>query len=122
VISRYEEQLANQQRVLDSLRFLSPAILMQGALNDIAGTGGARHADFLTQVDAYHRQWREYFVPKIFAKAQIADVDAIPRFGYREESTDVVASRVAAASMGLAVPAVVIAAIGLRRLSRFAVA
>jgi hypothetical protein len=33
-----------------------------------------------------------------------------------------VASRVAAASMGLAVPAVVIAAIGLRRLSRFAIA
>jgi ABC-2 type transport system permease protein len=122
VISRYEEQVASQQRVLDSLRFLSPAILMQGALNDIAGTGSARHADFLAQVDAYHRQWREYFVPKIFAKAQIANFDAIPRFDYREESSNVVAARVMAALMGLLLPAAAMAVVGLRRLRRFPVA
>ena len=29
VVNRYEQQLASQQRVIDSLRFLSPAILMQ---------------------------------------------------------------------------------------------
>jgi ABC-2 type transport system permease protein len=121
VVSRYEQQLASQQRVLDSLRFLSPAILMQGALNDIAGTGSQRHTDFLAQVDVYHRGWREYFVPKIFAKVQITDFGAIPRFSYREEADTVVAGRVGAALVGLLAPAVLIGLFGLGRLRRFPV-
>jgi len=121
VVNRYEEQIAKQQRVIDSLRFLSPAILMQSALNDIAGTGTDRHRDYLAQVDAYHQQWRDYFVPKIFAKTLIADFDQVPRFGYREEATSVVSARVTVALAGLLVPALVIGAIGLRRLRRFPV-
>ncbi|MFM8532424.1 MAG: ABC transporter permease [Acidimicrobiia bacterium] len=121
VVDRYEAQLAKQQGMMDSLRFLSPAILMQGALNDIAGTGTERHRDYLAQVDAYHQRWRDYFVPKIFAKALMADFDAIPRFEYREEPTGAVAARVAMALAGLLIPAVAIAVFGLRRLGRFAV-
>jgi ABC-2 type transport system permease protein len=121
VVTRYEEQLAKQQRLLDSLRFLSPAILMQGALNDIAGTGSDRHRDYLTQVDAYHQRWRDYFVPKIFAKAQVTNFDDIPRFAYEEESTGVVAGRVGVALAGLLIPAAVVGALGVRRLRRFAV-
>jgi ABC-2 type transport system permease protein len=122
VVNRYEEQLASQQRMLNSLRFLSPAIMMQGAVNDIAGTGSDRHRHYLAQVDDYHRRWRDYFVPKIFAKTQIQDFDAIPRFEYREEATGVVAARVGTALMGLVLPAVVIGAAGWHRLRRFNVA
>lgn len=121
VVNRYEEQLAKQQSMMDSLRFLSPAILMQGALNDIAGTGTDRHRDYLAQVDAYHQNWRGYFVPKIFAKAQIANLDEIPRFHYREESTATVASRVGVTLSGLLIPAVLVLLVGLRRLRRFSV-
>jgi ABC-2 type transport system permease protein len=122
VVGRYEEQLTKQQRLLDSVRFLSPAILMQSALNDIAGSGTDRHRHYLAQVDAYHQRWRDYFVPRIFAKAQIADFEDIPRFAYQEESTGVVAGRVGVALAGLLVPAALIGIIGMRRLRRFAVA
>jgi ABC-2 type transport system permease protein len=121
VIDRYEMQVANQQRVIDSLRFLSPAILMQGALNDIAGTGTERHSHYLRQVDAYHREWREYFVPKIFAKAAVTDFDAVPRFDYREEATSAVAARVGVALAALLLPTIVLGAVGLRLLRRFPV-
>ena len=121
VVNNYEQQIARQQRVIDSLQFLSPAILMQGALNDIAGTGTDRHRDYLAQVDAYHEEWRDYFVPKIFAKTQITDFAGVPRFQYREESTGQVAARVALGVVGLAVPAALLSLWGLRRLRRFPV-
>jgi ABC-2 type transport system permease protein len=121
VVNRYEQQIGKQQQAIDSLRFLSPAILMQGALNDIAGTGTDRHRHYLAQVDAYHRQWREYFVPRIFARTQITDFDEVPRFTYREETTAVVAARVTVALLGLLVPALAVGLLGLRRLRRFAV-
>lgn len=78
---------------------------MQGALNDIAGIGTGRHRDDLAQVDAYHQQWRDYFVAKIFAKAPITDLAGVPRFQYQEESTGQVAARVAPGVVGLVVPA-----------------
>ena len=121
VVNNYEQQIARQQRVIDSLQFLSPAILMQGALNDIAGTGTDRHRDYLAQVDAYHEEWRDYFVPKIFAKTQITDFAGVPRFQYLEESTGQVAARVALGVVGLVVPAALLSLWGLRRLRRFPV-
>jgi ABC-2 type transport system permease protein len=121
VVNHYESQIARQQEVIDSLRFLSPAILMQGALNDIAGTGTDRHRDYLSQVDAYHQQWRDYFVPKIFAKTLIADFDQVPRFAYQEEATATVLARVGVALAGLLIPALAIGVLGLRRLRQFPV-
>jgi ABC-2 type transport system permease protein len=95
---------------------------MQSALNDIAGTGTDRHSNFLAQVDVYHQRWRDYFVPKIFAKAQLANFDEIPRFEYQEESTGAVAGRVGVALAGLLVPTALIGFVGMRRMRRFAVA
>ena len=121
VVERYERQIAAQQRIIDRLRFLSPAILMQDALNDVAGTGTDRHRHFLSQVDDFHRRWRGHFVPLIFAKASVQSVDAAPRFQFREEATAMVTARVAAGIAGLAIPAALCAWIGLRRLRRFPV-
>lgn len=122
VVSRYETQIGSQQQLIDSLRFLSPALLMQGALNDIAGSGTERHRAFLAQVDQYHRQWRDYFVPKIFAKEQIADAASVPRFAYREEAAGEVVRRVGVAVAALLIGAVLLTVPALGRLRRFPVA
>jgi ABC-2 type transport system permease protein len=94
---------------------------MQNALNDIAGTGSDRHRHYLAQVDAYHRQWRDYFVSKIFAKTQITDFDSIPRFAYHEENASLIRARVGVAIAALLTPAAVVTLFGLLRLRRFAV-
>ena len=121
VVDRYEQQLASQQRIIDRLRFLSPAVLMQDALNEVAGTGSPRHKDFLDQVDRFHAQWRGFVVPLIFQKARVTDAASAPRFIYQEESTSTVARRVLTGWLGLMVPAAVMAWIGLRRLRRYPV-
>jgi ABC-2 type transport system permease protein len=121
VIEHYERQIAAQQALIDRLRFFSPAVLMQDALNDVAGTGTARHRHFMSQVDRYHREWRAYFVPLVFQKVNFKAFDEVPRFRFEEERTAVVARLVVLALIGFATPAAVIGWIGLRRLKRFPV-
>jgi ABC-2 type transport system permease protein len=121
VIARYEQQIAQQQRVIDRLRILSPAILMQDALNDVAGSGTARHRHFLAQVDRFHTRWRGYVLPLIFQKARVTSFEAVPTFAYEEENTSSAAARVAFGVVGMLVPAAALAALGLRRLRRYPV-
>lgn len=122
VLDRYERQLSAQQRVVARLRILSPAILMQEALNDLAGTSAVRHQHFLAQVGHFHAQWRDHFVPMILRKEQLGGYADLPRFVFRDEPTGAVLSRVAA-SVGLMLcPVVLLGAAGLRRLRNFPVA
>lgn len=122
VLDRFERQLAAQQRLIDRLRFLSPAILMQDALNDISGTGAARHRHFMQQVGRYQQEWRNYFVPHIFRKTRLSSLSDTPRFAFKEEPTARVASRVTTSLGIMLVPAMVLVSAGLRRLRRYPVA
>jgi ABC-2 type transport system permease protein len=121
VIARYEEQIAQQQRIIDRLRILSPAILMQDALNDVAGTGTARHQHFLAQVDRFHARWRAYIVPLIFQKTRVTSFDTVPSFAYEEEHTANVAARVGFDATVMLIVSAVLTAVGLRRLRRYPV-
>ncbi|MEZ5287943.1 MAG: DUF3526 domain-containing protein [Vicinamibacterales bacterium] len=120
VVERYEVQIARQQGLMDLLRFVSPAVLMQSALYDVAGTGTARHRWFLAQVDRFHRGWREYFTPDpcphtgagLRRPATLrlhGGVDGQPRRAGPGEPA------------GLAVAAIAIAWLATRRLARFPV-
>lgn len=121
VIERYERQIESQQRTIDSLRFLSPAVLMQDALNDLAGTGTPRHRHFLAQVSAFHTSWRAYFTPLVFKKATMTALDATPRFTFIEEPTSAVVIRVLGALAGLLIPTLALGYLGTRRLSHYPV-
>lgn len=87
VEDRFNEQLEKQQNLVKSVRFFSPSIITQEALNDIAGTGLERFASFRRQVKQHDKDWADYFVPKIFRleKLNVADFEQIPRFQFQEE-------------------------------------
>jgi ABC-2 type transport system permease protein len=121
VVERHERQIAGQQALIDMLRFVSPAVLMQNALNDVAGTGVARHQAFMDQVAAYHRAWRAYFTPLVLARTPVLDYQTLPAFTYTEEATGSVGGRVALSLVGLLLPALVIAWLAIPRLRRFSV-
>jgi ABC-2 type transport system permease protein len=121
VLRRYTEQLEAQQRIVAYARFLSPAILMQDILNDVAGTGTWRHREFVRQVETYHQRWRNHFVPLISQKRLLVDYSGLPQFAFEEEDIGVVARRVMISLAWLAIPTVVIAALAFLRLRRFRV-
>jgi len=119
VLDRYSQQLTAQQQIVARARFLSPAILMQDALNDIAGTGAARHRAFVQQVEQYHERWRAHFVRLIFEKARLEDYSGLPRFAFEDEETGAVSRRVAGSLAGVAVPTVLLAVFAFVRLRRY---
>jgi len=121
VMDRFDEQLALQQALVDHYRFLSPAIIAQSSLLEIAGTGTERYKHFLGLSDRFHRAWRSYFYPKIAKNQAIAasDVDGFPDFHFEEEPSSVVAARAGAALIGLGVPALLVCGLGVFLLRRF---
>ncbi len=122
VLERHAHQLAGQQHLVRRWRFVSPAILMQDALNDLAGTGTARHRHFMQQVSDYHARWRAYFVPLIFRKARVDRYDALPAFSYEDEPVGSALRRAAASVVGLLVLGGLAGSVGWWRLRRFSVA
>jgi ABC-2 type transport system permease protein len=117
VLERFDTQLEAQHRFTSRFRFLSPAILMQGALNDIAGTGLARYQHFLAQVEGFHRDWQSFFTPRVFEKRALTanDLNQLPKFSWAEEDFGALARRALWPALLLLAVAVVIGVSGLRR-------
>lgn len=117
-LAEFDQRLVEQQQLADRYRFVSPALVVQGALYDLSGTSIHRYRHYQTQVDTFHQAWRSWFFPRIFARATLRteDFDAMPAFTWREEPASVVAARVAPAIAGLAVPAMLLLMVAGRRL------
>jgi ABC-2 type transport system permease protein len=123
VLAKYDQQLLRQQAQVDRLKYLSPAIVAQEALNDIAGTGLARYKHFLGLVEGFQREWREFFMPRVFAKQTLSpeDYDRIPKFRFEEEPEAAVRGRVSAGLAGLVVPLIVVFALAMGGLRHYPV-
>jgi ABC-2 type transport system permease protein len=125
-MEHFDRQVAGQQLLVNRFRFISPAIVVQAALNDLAGTDAARYQHFHALVNEFHQRWRNYFIPRIREQQKVkltsADYDNFPTFAFREEPTRSVLLRAGAGLLGLIVAAAVIAGVGLFRLRRYEVA
>jgi ABC-2 type transport system permease protein len=121
LIDHFDRQVIGQQSLVDRFRFLSPAIVTQSALNDIAGASVARYRHFLELVEDFHQSWKSYFNPRIVRKERFGaeDYDRFPNFAFREEPSGAVAGRVAVGLIGLLLPALIIGWLSLRALRRY---
>jgi hypothetical protein len=93
-------------------------------LYDIAGAGTARYRHYLSQSDAYNREWKAHFWPAMFTgkKFSPADYDRIPRFLGEEERLSGVARRAAAPMLALLAMDSVIVTLGIRAYRRYPIA
>jgi ABC-2 type transport system permease protein len=123
-IQLHEDQLARQQAIINRYRFLSPAIVVQKTLNDIAGTSRARHEQFLAQVRSFNEECQKLFVPILFRKTGLrsSDYDVVPQFKFREESTVVIARQTLVGLIGLLFPTLIIGGVALVKLRRYQIA
>ena len=85
-LAEVREQNLIRNAFLNRLRFVSPAILAQVSLEDIAGAGNLRHDHFDAEADAYHDAFRAFFVEKVKAGTSftLRDFEQIPVFEYQE--------------------------------------
>jgi ABC-2 type transport system permease protein len=117
VIAAHDAQLGRQRALADRLSFLSPALLTYRAIAGIAGTGEARHHDFLARIHHFHMEWREFFLTRARAGAPLAlaDYDAMPRFSQPGEA---LASPFAPLMLGVGAPALILAVLAWRSFRR----
>lgn len=118
VLAHFDRQVLGQQTLVDRFRFLSPAVVTQAALNDIAGTSVARYRHFLALVDEFHQGWRAHFNPRIVQQVLLSadDYDRFPAFAFREEPAGAMARRVVIGLSGLLALALPLGWLGLRAL------
>lgn len=118
---RFEEQLARQQSLINRYRILSPAVVMQESLNDIAGTSAARQKSYVEQIRNFIDDWQSVLVPMVMKKATLkaSDYDHLPRFRFQEEDNSVITSRVGVGLLLLILPTVFCGVFAFVRLKRF---
>ena len=83
--AQFETQLRSQQTLISYYRFLSPAVFVGQSLNDVAGTGDGRYADFKQQAMRFYQSFQRFFVQKIFRQEKMTstEFDRIPNFQYQ---------------------------------------
>lgn len=121
ILERFEQAIGRQQGLVDQLRYLSPAVLAQGALNEFSGTGLARYRGFQRQAEEFHAGWQRYFFPKIFQRAKLtsAEIESLPRFAYQEEEWGAVLIRSSSLLLVLLILAGLACGLALQSLRRF---
>lgn len=85
LIDTYDIQLENQQKWVQNWQYTSPAIILQQALNDIAGTSSLHYQNFREQAGAFSKQWRNFFVPLLYKNKKFSTklYYKLPTFKYK---------------------------------------
>ena len=123
VVHELTEQLNKRQALVDTLRFVSPAIVVQLALEDVAGAGATRHRRFEAQVDEFHATYRTYFYDRIKAETPFtgAHLAGVPKMTFVEEAPGSLAARVLGGVLALLLATALLIGLawpGLRKVGR----
>lgn len=121
VLDRFTLERQRREGILRRLRFLSPAIVMRLTMEDVAGSGDSRYAQFVRQFDGFHQQWREFFSRRILQQMKFspADYDAVPAFTLKEEESGAFCLHTLLSLSGIAVPVFVLIVLTAKYLARF---
>ncbi|ODS52085.1 MAG: hypothetical protein ABS36_18185 [Acidobacteria bacterium SCN 69-37] len=122
VAETFDAQATHQRLLAARLRFLSPALLLRGVLDDVTGTGAVRYETFTTQVTAFHDAWREHFTVLAVARQPVESIAAVPVFTFVDESAGDVARRACPALAVLAAGACVLGGIFVHSMRRYSCA
>lgn len=116
VESAFDTQLRNQQRLASWLSVLSPTMVAQQVLLDVAGTSTFRFDHFQAQVASFQQQWQAYFEPRVLDAATLtpSEYAAAPAFAYADEPAAAMLRRVLTPLVAMTAVAVLLLWIGFR--------
>ncbi|MFO1206369.1 MAG: DUF3526 domain-containing protein [Burkholderiales bacterium] len=119
-LQRFQSAKAQRQRLVEGLRFLSPALVAQLAIEDLTGRSGERYATFEADLRAFHTEWSQFFIRRILSGGRMTavDYDGLPRFVPSEAIPGAMLWRSAFGSAALLGLAALLMAVAFRRMAR----
>ena len=119
LMSDFDRRLAERQELVARWRFVSPTVLAQEAMIELAGSGLERRRSSNAQARALLAQWHATLAPKIFLGEGLApaDYDRLPKFNFMEPEVSI--TRYSGACLGLVAPSFLALFLTRRRLRRF---
>jgi len=120
-LDKFERQMEQRQALVLQYSVISPAAIIYEGMSALAGTGQSRYAHFMRQIDAYHLEWKGFFLPRIEAgKAIVADdFPKIPAFHWQEEPAQHIAAQAWDCLWKLLLPSILLLLLSLWRLRHF---
>lgn len=121
VTAQYRQQLVHQQQWVDRLQWLSPSLVAQQVLTELAGNSRYRYQQWERQIQAFHLRWQSWFTPKIRAQQAIraSDYAHMPQFVFSEPAAQQIARRVLLPLAFLGGLGLLLSALGSRLFRRF---
>lgn len=122
VLAAFEQAAARRDDALDVLRHASPAIILHGLFNDIAGTSSARHRRYEAAVRAFKARYAALAGPYIVAgrRLPLDLATSLPQFQLDDDGLAAVAGRHAGALLWLVLVTVAALVAADRRMRRMA--
>lgn len=123
VDASFDAQLRKQQRLASWLSVLSPTMVAQNVLLDVAGTSTFRFEHFRAEAARFQQQWKAYFEPRVLDAATLtqAEYAAAPRFTYADEGSGPMLRRVAIPIIVMGFAAAALIGIGFRGYRGYAI-
>jgi ABC-2 type transport system permease protein len=90
LLLEHEAQLARQQSVVQQFSVVSPALLMNEVLAEVAGSGPQRMAEYMAMVNEFHGRWRTFFVSRAQLNQPMSaqDYGQLPRWAANPERSE----------------------------------
>jgi ABC-2 type transport system permease protein len=121
---QFSAQITRQEALVQRFQYVSPAIMMQLALNEASGTSTGRYQDFLQQAFRFRKEWNSYFAERFLKREPLrpADYDQFPRFSYQPEPAVTMWLRLVPSLLGLLVTCLGVMLVPFLGMRRFQVA
>jgi hypothetical protein len=120
ILAEFEQAAQRRERALALLRFISPAVIVHGFFNDVAGASTARHRRYVTQARAFKRAYAKQAAGYILAGERLPALEAaeLPRFQFSDTSWRIVVKSHAPALLALGLATALLLLFARQRLSR----
>lgn len=86
IVAEFERAAQSREHALTLLRFVSPAVVMHGFFNDVAGASTARHRRYVAQARAFKSAYAKRAAGYILAGERLpsAEAAALPKFRFSD--------------------------------------
>lgn len=82
LMADYDQKLLEQQMLVRKLRYLSPSVILQDVLSELAHTSTDHYLAYKESVFQFTKDWKSFFLPLVFAEKEFSSdmVEKLPQF------------------------------------------